>query len=430
MRLAAACVGHDADWQYPAITEQHAFLQAAKLLPESPALVYCAFPWATLIDRLNTLGKKASASILDALDDMAKEAAPYPRRITVCQHIKGMQYKELFVRAGITDVFWSHATNATDPAAAAAGFDLHPFPLYPVQAPDDASVSRNAERQHLFSFVGARSNQWYLTQSRNDVIELMGLDPRGLVRARDQWHFNKIVYDHQIRGKAADAQTLVDEAASIEFRRTLEQSVFSICPSGTGPNSIRLWEAMGFGSIPVILADTYLPPGDPALWQQAAVFCEESAEAISKLAGQLADLAKDEVLLEHKRQGLRQLWMLYGPDFFIHDVVHLYFSVHFRHRLAQAPKYSLSSERLLQMAKELLIRAEPDGAMANHYLRACSSRVLLNSQQLQAEIYAYPELDAAIGEAFGRGAAVARRMFSDVLKLKRVKVTSLELNLL
>jgi len=33
-------------------------------------------------------------------------------------------------------------------------------------------------------------------------------------------------------------------------------SRYSLCPSGSGPNSIRFWESLAVGSIPVLLADT------------------------------------------------------------------------------------------------------------------------------------------------------------------------------
>ena len=33
-------------------------------------------------------------------------------------------------------------------------------------------------------------------------------------------------------------------------------SRYSLCPSGAGPNSIRLWESLAVGAIPIILADT------------------------------------------------------------------------------------------------------------------------------------------------------------------------------
>ena len=50
----------------------------------------------------------------------------------------------------------------------------------------------------------------------------------------------------------------------------LLRSKFSLCPSGSGPNSIRLWESLALGSIPVLLADTLELPNHK-LWDNAIV---------------------------------------------------------------------------------------------------------------------------------------------------------------
>ena len=36
--------------------------------------------------------------------------------------------------------------------------------------------------------------------------------------------------------------------------------VFSLCPEGAGPNTLRVWESLAVGAIPVILVDGWLPP--------------------------------------------------------------------------------------------------------------------------------------------------------------------------
>src|SRR5690606_20457634 len=51
---------YDAEWQFPAITEQHAFMQVSRQRFTSNNLVYFGFPWATLFDLLN--GRKADAN--------------------------------------------------------------------------------------------------------------------------------------------------------------------------------------------------------------------------------------------------------------------------------------------------------------------------------------------------------------------------------
>ncbi|MFD2172944.1 exostosin domain-containing protein [Rhodobacter lacus] len=318
-------LAHDRDWQFPAITEKQAFhrLRDCGCVPEG--VTYVAYPWANLIDKLQT--KSSDAHIhLSQFFEFCEQLPQNTTLVTVCQQIKMKEFLDLFETAGISHVFWSHATQE-DLANNAALADrdalsIHPFPLFPVQIPDPSECIEIAARPFLFSFIGARANQYYLTESRTHILELLQDHPRGLIIGRDDWHYNKVVYELQIRpgAKSAAVEDLVNKSHSEQFRLSLAQSVFSLCPSGSGPNSIRLWESLGAGSIPVILAETYAPPGDPALWQAAAVFCEETREAIAALPARLEEIAADPERLRAMQRAGAQLWLLYGPQSFVYDV--------------------------------------------------------------------------------------------------------------
>ena len=131
----------------------------------------------------------------------------------------------------------------------------------------------------------------------------------------------KTVYDAQILGRVKEgSKGVVNEDRSAEFRRIMDESVFSLCPSGTGPNSIRLWESLLNGSIPVILADTWQAPGDPELWDAACVMCEETPDAIAALPDALAKLASDRTEISKKRAAVQQLAQMYGPENFVADI--------------------------------------------------------------------------------------------------------------
>lgn len=317
---------HDADWQFPAITEQHAFHQARKLLPRGSGAYYLAFPWATLIDLNNHNRQESAEALRSKLKETVARAPEGARIVTVCQHIHLKRALHIMEDAGVTDVFWSHAQKSEKRLGK---INVHPFPLYPVQLPDTPA---GAERPYLFSFIGARPNEWYLTQVRAFILDHLSGNARGLVIGRDAWHYNKVVYEHQIREIADRPDGLVDTKASDEFKTAMQDSVFALCPSGSGPNSIRLWEALGAGTIPVILADTLAPSGGDKLWQEAAVFCEETAEAVKALPARLEALAADPDQLEAMRHAGRQLWSQYGPDVFVYDIQKLF------HQLAGDPK--------------------------------------------------------------------------------------------
>jgi hypothetical protein len=310
----------DAHWQYPAITEQHAFHRMQRLGGLPPGVTYVAYPWATLIDKLQG-GARDADSHLRLYRDLCRRLPPKDTAITVCQHIHLQRYLWLFREAGIRHVFWSHATPEDITATRAGQVVLHPFPLYPVQVPRALPDAPAGPRRHLFSFVGARANAYYLTPVRNWIINRLADHPQGVVEGRDGWHYRTVVYDHQIHGRdlpPEPASTGVTPAD--RFRAMLTESIFSLCPSGTGPNSIRLWESLGAGAIPVILADTWAPPGDPALWQAAAVFCRETEEAVADLPPRLQALAADPARLDAMRRAGRQIWLLYGPDSMVTDI--------------------------------------------------------------------------------------------------------------
>jgi len=182
-----------------------------------------------------------------------------------------------------------------------------------------------AERDIVFSFVGATSNQWYLTQSRAWIGELLSDSPGALVTLRDKWHFNKVVYDHQIH-QNTDQHTgsLTDEEAATEYKDILARSVFALCPSGTGPNSIRLWECIQAGIVPVVLSDEYAPPGNASLWELAVVRCRESKSEIRQLPARLQSLTADPDAMAAKHHALAQLRLCYGVDSFVYDLVEFF----------------------------------------------------------------------------------------------------------
>lgn len=315
-------VAYDAHWQHPAITEQHAFNQVRLLAMRGGNAAYLGFPWATLIDVSNhNKGDTDRLSALQSgLERAARAVSGYKQVITVCQHIHMLNFPELFEAAGVTDVFWSHATHGRIRFGDDRGLAIHPFPLYPVQIPEGPEIPIE-ERPYLFSFVGAKATPIYLTQSRTFLIEELAEHPRGLVRDRETWHYNKVVYDHQVLARAQSSAGLIDTNASEEFKQVMAQTQFALCPSGTGPNSIRLWETICSGAIPVVLADTYKAPGSQSIWEQAVIQCGEDRQSISELPARLEAIAADTEALRRRRAALKILAARYGRTNFVPDVL-------------------------------------------------------------------------------------------------------------
>ena len=45
-----------------------------------------------------------------------------------------------------------------------------------------------------------------------------------------------------------------------EYKKVLSDTIVSLCPRGTGPSTIRLWESMATGCIPFVISDQYVMP--------------------------------------------------------------------------------------------------------------------------------------------------------------------------
>ena len=318
-----AVLAFDRHWQEPAKTEKHAFERLLTSKTQGSSWVYVAFPWASLID-----GIGRDVEMGTYLDDALRRLhAPRDGRrfVTVCQHIKFRDYIDRFVDFGITDIFASHAETGEKRFR---GANIHPFPLFPVQAENLLASSLNQfvdahaflDRPYLYSFVGAFNSAYYLTKTRAWIYELPA-HPRAYLIRRDQWHFERRVYESQVYGRPISSSEEREERdAANDYVESLMKTQFSLCPSGTGTNSIRLWESIEFGCIPVILSDNLALPGDTNLWRKACVFAAETEEAIQALPQRLAYLSQDKELIVQKLEAVRQLRDLYGKDRFTHNL--------------------------------------------------------------------------------------------------------------
>lgn len=280
-------------WQYPCITEKQAFdnhcaLPAGSNIDEIERTIhtYLGLPWATYIDR--------HAIVDDLLDQVrcdierARSFATengYSLRVhSVCQHYKWDKIQEAFPRAGITDLHLAHCTEAlieqeTD--------DLH-FHSWPLYAPNIENPLRwrgteiaipLSERAFLASFIGSYMPH-YRSKSRL-ALEAAAKSDGGrdiTVEISKLWHFNRNVYEEQVKGVVLEHEFLAQQLVDAErYNRLLSTSVFSLCPDGAGPNTLRLWESLAVGSIPVVIADGWVSPKlNGADLEQACIFVKEA----------------------------------------------------------------------------------------------------------------------------------------------------------
>lgn len=248
-------------WQYPVKTEEIFYEQ------NKDNVDFCGIPWATIIDK-----KCDTNSLFKFLLPFFKHKNYY----TCCQHISFRKLIPLMKILGIKEVYTPHKVIGED---FINGVKLLPCPLYAVNIEDPKRNKffsnidfENCERTFLYSFMGG-VQQDYLSSIRKNIFK-MNHPNNTFIKNTGQWHFNNVVYSNK-QNKNNDLNIDKRHIDNTEkYNEILLNSRFSLCPSGTGPNSIRFWESIAVGAIPILLADTLeLPYG--LEWDKAIIRLKE-----------------------------------------------------------------------------------------------------------------------------------------------------------
>jgi hypothetical protein len=294
MRHETNLIAYPFDWQEPAATERAAY-ESILNISHSIDFEYVAFPWATLIDNLR-ISTPLAIELLGVLSKMASFASHKTKRVTVAQHINVIDFIDVFKSVGITDIFWSHKTQSMDNYN---GVRLHAFPLYPAQAADlvDFHASIDVERKYLTNFIGAYNPNLYISNVREVIFQDEGKYTDVFIIKRDAWHFDRKVYKEQVGGVKSNVLELSkEEVDKNEYIRAIKESWFTLCPTGAGPNSIRLFESLSLGSIPILLTKDLSLPDDQELWFSACIIEDDSAEGYRNSIRKARDMSIDDRL--------------------------------------------------------------------------------------------------------------------------------------
>ena len=258
-------------WQFPCRTEgdaaqRHRAIRWRCARPQARPNVYLALPWATWIDKagLDPLALQLVGSRLQRLRRQAL-ATDAPLQVhTVCQHIYWERLLPVWKELGVTDLWLSHATEHARTSAATRGIRVHPWSLFAVNV-EDPRRRKGLEhpvppwlRTHLASFVGSHMPH-YVSDVRLRLNQLRHVPGFVIDVREDKWHFEDVVYGHQVRHEPLASSYRID-ASVVTYNRALAHSRFALCPSGAGPNSLRLWEALALGCVPVLLGEHPLLP--------------------------------------------------------------------------------------------------------------------------------------------------------------------------
>ena len=253
-------------WQYPAVTEKEFYAQNRHYNN------YIGFPWATVLDKGISLEQ-----LVEALHAYTSQAVEY---YTCCQHIRFRELEKVFSALNITTVYTPHKLTTEDTIGNKGKIKLVACPLYAVNIEDPTrnDVFRDKDfvdlnRHYTYSFLGGLQ-PGYLTDIREQIFRIPSRSDI-LIQNSGEWHFNEFVYTDNNQNYQGDALPSDTHKTKTEnYNKTLLNSRYSLCPSGTGPNSIRLWESLAVGAIPILLSDTLELPPHP-LWDKAILRLKE-----------------------------------------------------------------------------------------------------------------------------------------------------------
>lgn len=279
-------------WQFPVITEKaayenHAITQKSPRCRDGKLDIYLGMPWATFID--SRLSPKETIEVIKKIINHIREALAERNNElkihTVCQHIHWERCVNLWRELSITDVWLSHMPLAERQDLP---FEVHPWALYPVNALDpsrnyglDMQKTIN-DKKYLASFIGAHMSH-YICNIRQKLKQFEN-EVDFLINITDEWHFNQTVYQEQINGLRFESINNVDHSV-FTYNSILTDSKFALCPAGAGRNTIRLWEALAVGAVPVLF-DEYL---------------------VLPSGGSLCDIPWDEILIRIEYSNLKEL---------------------------------------------------------------------------------------------------------------------------
>ena len=268
-------------WQYPVITEETFYNQ------NKTDEKYIGLPWATIIDKKMydaTIIYQIIKHYMEYIDSTNSNnsnsnnntsTTPY---YTCCQHIHFRYLIDFFKELNINIIYTPHKLINEDTIN---DISIKACPLYAANIEDEHRNQifkninfLNSQRKYLYSFQGAYDKQWYLTNIREQLFNMKHPDDC-YVKNIGIWHYNNIVYSTLQNKEKELNENNTHINNTIDYNKLLLESRFSLCPSGSGPNSIRLWESLAVGSIPIILADTLELPKHE-LWDKSIIRVKES----------------------------------------------------------------------------------------------------------------------------------------------------------
>lgn len=203
---------------------------------------YVAIPWTQILNShwFSFPGNKGRDYFLR---ELSRYKIDTENNFTICQHDSYLLLEEYFKHLKITKVF-STLNSIND--------KMNNIEIIPVPFAFEETFNNLTSKSILVSFVGS-----YTT---HPIRKIMKENITGeYFIYRPAYHIDR------------DEETRKEEQQ--EYKYILERSTFSLCPRGSSPSSVRFWESLAAGCIPVLISDDWqLPEWD---WNNTIIRIKE-----------------------------------------------------------------------------------------------------------------------------------------------------------
>jgi len=210
-------------------------------------LNYIAVPWTQILNShwLNYPNKQPKEYYFKTLSEFKTDQT---NNFTVCQHDSYLALENYYKHLNITKVF--------TPLRDKTEREINGVKFIPIPFTNSFSFDTTQKRDILFSFVG--------TFTSHPIRERMKLRVNGVnVIYRDQYHVCTEMF----------FQDSIKEKEETEYQNILQRSKFSLCPRGSSCSSVRFWESIHAGAVPILISDNWdLPDWD---WNNTIIKIKE-----------------------------------------------------------------------------------------------------------------------------------------------------------
>jgi hypothetical protein len=169
---------------------------------------------------------------------------------------------------------------------------------------------------YLFSFIGAVRN----APVRQKLASLS--QPRSFFQDTTA-EFDRVLHRKMDRRERLDYER--------RYAELIKASKFVLCPRGLSPSSIRVFEVMRMGRVPVILSDGWIPPRGPD-WEKFAIQLPE--KEFARIPQLLEEREADAV---EKGEAARREWeRWFSDEALFHHLVELCLDIKQKRKIPEA----------------------------------------------------------------------------------------------